>query len=143
MANLAEAVHVQTHPARSNQEKYRMNKVQRICITALCSIGLATAVAAVPDRHQSQTPSQSAAELQSVSGKIASVDKSSFTLTVGGSTTQNMDVVQTPSATPKTMTFQIDKNTTVEGKLKVNATADVTYREEGGNNIAVSVRVTP
>jgi Cu/Ag efflux protein CusF len=132
------------HPARSNQEKSRMNKVQRICFTALCSIGLATAVLAVPNRHQApQTPSQSAAQLQSVSGKIASVDKSSFTLTVGASTTQKMEMVQTPSASPKTMTFQVDKNTTVEGKLKVNATADVTYREESGNNIAVSVRVTP
>jgi Cu/Ag efflux protein CusF len=43
---------------------------------------------------------------------------------------------------PKTMTFMIDKNTTVDGKLKVGANADVTYREEGGNNIAVSVRVS-
>jgi hypothetical protein len=40
------------------------------------------------------------------------------------------------------MTFMIDKNTTVDGKLKVGANADVTYREEGGNNIAVSVRVS-
>jgi hypothetical protein len=135
---------LQNHPARSNQEKSRMNKVQRICLTALCSIGLATVVAAVPNRHQAQTPGQQpAAQLQSVSGKIASVDKSSFTLTVGGSASQKMDLVQSSSPTPKTMTFQIDKNTTVEGKLKVNATADVTYREEGGNNIAVSVRVTP
>jgi len=120
-----------------------MNKVQRFCLTALCSIGLATAVVAVPNRHQApQTPGQSAAQTQSVSGKIASVDKSSFTLTVAGSASQKLDMVQTPSASPRTMTFQIDKNTTVEGKLKVNATADVTYREEGGNNIAVSVRVT-
>ena len=30
------------------------------------------------------------------------------------------------------MTFQIDKNTTVDGKLKVGANADVTYREDSG-----------
>jgi len=39
------------------------------------------------------------------------------------------------------MTFMVDKNTAIEGKLKVNANAEVTYREEGGKNIAVSVHV--
>jgi Cu/Ag efflux protein CusF len=49
----------------------------------------------------------------------------------------------TPSQDPsaRTMTFTIDKNTTIDGKLKVGASADVTYRQEGGNNIAISVRV--
>jgi hypothetical protein len=40
------------------------------------------------------------------------------------------------------MTFQIDKNTTVDGKLKVGANADVTYRQDGGSNIAISVHVS-
>jgi hypothetical protein len=40
------------------------------------------------------------------------------------------------------MTFHIDNNTTVEGKLKVDANADVTYREDHGSNVAISVRVT-
>ena len=39
------------------------------------------------------------------------------------------------------MKFFIDKNTAIEGKLKVNANADVTYRQDGGKNIAVSVHV--
>ena len=39
------------------------------------------------------------------------------------------------------MNFLIDKNTTIEGKLQVGATADVTYREDNGSNIAISVRV--
>jgi hypothetical protein len=43
---------------------------------------------------------------------------------------------------PKSMTFMIDRNTTVEGKLKVGANADVTYREDNGNNVAISVRVS-
>jgi hypothetical protein len=42
----------------------------------------------------------------------------------------------------KSMTFQIDKNTTVDGKLKVGANADVTYREDGGKLVAISVRVS-
>ena len=40
------------------------------------------------------------------------------------------------------MTFVIDKNTTIEGKLKINANAEVTYRDDNGKNIAISVRVT-
>ncbi len=79
-----------------------------------------------------QTP---AAE-QTVSGKIASVEKNSFTLTVG------QQLEQTPS-TPKTMSFKIDKSTTIDGSLKVGANADVTYRQEKSENIAISVRVTP
>jgi hypothetical protein len=76
---------------------------------------------------------------QSVSGKIASVEKTSFTLTVGQSQTQNLQ--QDPNS-PKTMTFMIDKNTTIDGSLKVGASADVTYRQEKGSNVAISVRVT-
>jgi hypothetical protein len=118
-----------------------MNKVQRFCFTALSSLALVTAVSAVPaGRHQDPPPAQSPAQTQSVSGTIASVENSSFTLTVNSSTAHQM---QATAAAPKTMTFQIDKNTTVEGKLKVKATADVTYRQENGNNIAISVRVAP
>ena len=39
------------------------------------------------------------------------------------------------------MIFLINQNTTVDGKLKVGANADVTYREDNGNNVAISVRV--
>jgi hypothetical protein len=51
--------------------------------------------------------------------------------------------LQLEAANPKTMTFQIDKNTTIEGTLKVGANADVTYRQEKGANIAISVHVAP
>jgi len=40
------------------------------------------------------------------------------------------------------MKFVMDKNTTVDGKLQVGANADVTYREDSGKNLAISVRVT-
>jgi hypothetical protein len=117
-----------------------MNKVQRICLAALGSLTLVTAVSAIPaGRHQDPPPAQSNAQTQSVSGTIASVESTSFTLTVNGTAHQ---MVATSSA-PQTMTFQIDKNTTVEGKLKVKSTADVTYRTDNGQNIAISVRVTP
>ena len=87
---------------------------------------------------------QTAPQEQSVSGKIASVEKSSFTLTVGQSqTSSERQNLQQDTASPKTMAFQLDKNTTIEGSLKVGANADVTYRQEKGANIAISVRVTP
>jgi len=41
------------------------------------------------------------------------------------------------------MSFKLDKTTTIDGSLKVGANADVTYRQEKGENIAISVRVTP
>jgi hypothetical protein len=81
---------------------------------------------------------------QSVSGKIATVEKNSFTLTVGQSqTSSEKQNLQVDPASPKTMSFQIDKNTTIEGTMKVGANADVTYRQENGANLAISVRVAP
>lgn len=84
---------------------------------------------------------QTPAAPQTVSGKIASVTKDSFTLTVAPNKTAGHQFAQADAA--QTMTFQIDKNTTIEGKLKVNASAEVTYRVENANNIAISVHVTP
>jgi hypothetical protein len=87
------------------------------------------------------TTEQTPAAPQSVSGKITAIGKDSFTLAVGNRPAGHQ-LAQDP-ASPKTMTFVIDKNTTIEGKLKVNANADVTYREDNGNNVAISVHVTP
>src|SRR5260370_27673354 len=88
----------------------------------------------------SLSSNSNAPQEQSVSGKIASVEKTSFTLTVGQSQTQSLQ--QDPN-TPKTMTFMIDKNTTIDGSLKVGASADVTYRQGKGSNVAVSRPVSP
>ncbi len=104
----------------------------RIAFSALASLALAAATFAVPATASGAAKQSSArsqqAQTQSVSGKIASVEKSSFTLAVGaGSTSPGQQMSQT---SPKTMTFQIDKNTTVDGKLQVGANADVTYRQD-------------
>ncbi len=127
-----------------------MRNVGRVFFTTLAGLTLVVAVWAFspPTTHDtallSLSNSQAAAPEQSVSGKIASVEKNSFTLTVGQSqtSTAGQNVLQ-DSASPKTMVFQLDKNTTIEGSLKVGASADVTYRQEKGSNIAISVRVTP
>ena len=122
-----------------------MKNVGRVVFSTLASLSLAAAVWALPPSATHGTASgllsvPNAPQEQSVSGKIASVEKSSFTLTVGQSQTQNLQ--QDPN-TPKTMTFMIDKNTTIDGSLKVGANADVTYRQEKGSNVAISVRVAP
>ena len=123
-----------------------MKNVGRVLFTTVAGLTLVVAVWAFSPTttHEaallSLSSNSNAPQEQSVSGKIASVEKTSFTLTVGQSQTQNLQ--QDPS-TPKTMTFMIDKNTTIDGSLKVGANADVTYRQEKGSNLAISVRVTP
>jgi len=123
-----------------------MKNAGRVLFTTVAGLTLVVAVWAFspPTTHEaallSLSSNSNAPQEQSVSGKIASVEKTSFTLTVGQSQTQNLQ--QDPS-TPKTMTFMIDKNTTIDGSLKVGANADVTYRQEKGSNLAISVRVTP
>ena len=122
-----------------------MKNVGRVLFTTVAGLTLVVAVWAFspPTTHEaallSLSSNSNAPQEQSVSGKIASVEKTSFTLTVGQSQTQNLQ--QDPSTT-KTMTFMIDKNTTIDGSLKVGASADVTYRQEKGSNVAISVRVT-
>jgi hypothetical protein len=128
-----------------------MRNVRRVFFSTLAGLSLVALVCALQPTvtHGSailglssgQTP---AAQEQTVSGKIASVEKNSFTLAVGQAQTSagNQQIEQTPS-TPKTMSFKLDKSTTIDGSLKVGANADVTYRQEKGENIAISVRVTP
>jgi len=107
-----------------------------ILVVAAWGLPPATHGSTQPTLITEQTPST-----QSVSGKIASVAKDSFTLTVASNQTSAGQQLAQQQAEPKTMTFFIDKNTAMEGKLKVNANAEVTYREEGGKSIAVSVHV--
>ena len=116
---------------------------RRIAFATLASLVLIAALWAMPpapDNSQTTaTVQQTPAAQLSVSGKITAVAKDSFTLAVAGQAGQQL-AQEAPR--PKSMTFHIDKNTTIEGKLQVNANADVTYREENGKNIAISVRVT-
>lgn len=125
-----------------------MKKEVRIGVSALASLVLAAAIWALPpaasdSNAAKSTASQAAAQSQSVSGKIASVEKTSFTLTVASDRMSSQSPERQRENPAKTMAFQVDKNTTIDGKLQVGANADVSYREEGGNNIAISVRVTP
>ena len=126
-----------------------MKKYTVIDSFALLALAFATSVApvwSVPAStthatQQSTVRGQTAPQTQSVSGKIASVDKDSFTLTVGSPSISNQGQ-QPDQASPKTMKFVTDAHTTVDGDLKVGANADVSYRNDNGRNLAISVRVS-
>src|SRR5580704_9295254 len=125
-----------------SEEGLVMKNAWRFGFTVLAGTVLVAGALALPpaNTHQSQDGQQAAAQTQSVSGKIASVDQNSFTLTVASPSSVS-EAQQPTSAT--TMSFLIDKNTTVEGKLKVGSAADVTYRQDNGTNVAISVHVAP
>src|SRR5262249_21761622 len=101
-----------------------MKKYMRIGVSALASLALASVLCVSPSHAQNNNPAAKAqtTATRSVSGKVASVGKSSFTLTLASEKTSLS--AQTQAA--KSMTFQVDNNTTIEGKLQVGASADVT-----------------
>ena len=121
-----------------------MKNLHRIVVATLASLMLVAALWAMPpatDNAQPTAIAQTPASQLSASGKITAVGKDSFTLAVaGGQASAGQQLLQ-EAPKPKSMVFHIDKNTTIEGKLKVDANADVTYREENGKNIAISVHV--
>jgi hypothetical protein len=119
-----------------------MKNTWRIGFSTLAGTVLVAGALALPPANTHQTPQgqQATPQTQSVSGKIASVEQGSFTLTVASKSSVSQD--PQPSAS-STMSFTIDKNTTVDGKLKVGSSADVTYRQDNGANVAISVHVTP
>ena len=92
------------------------------------------AVAAWPeplDCQLAENSHRSAAENQSVAGKISSVGDASFTVDVRKN--QEKHAVE----------FQVDGNAKVEGKLAVGAEAGIEYHVAADRNIAVHVVVTP
>jgi hypothetical protein len=127
-------------------EVTKMKNIHRIGLSlisgSLITIGAWALPVTAPSVSSSRAamPAQSV-QLQSASGQIANVSRNSFTLTTTGNATQGEAFAQVDN-TSKTMLFVIDDNTTVDGKLTVGANADVVYREDNGNHMAVSVTVS-
>jgi Cu/Ag efflux protein CusF len=120
-----------------------MKNTWRFGFSTLAGTVLVAGALALPptNTQQTQQGQQAAPQTQSVSGKIASVDQNSFTLTVASRSSVSQDQQQPPGSS-STMSFTVDKNTTVDGTLKVGSSADVTYRQDNGTNVAISVHVT-
>ncbi|HTZ73212.1 MAG TPA: hypothetical protein VMB47_04780 [Candidatus Aquilonibacter sp.] len=135
-----------------------MNRIHKLLLTVFSAALLVGATVALPSHAAAQAmPSAGSqtspstgeqgqqGELQSVSGKITSVSGKTFTLETSSSPSapagQQFQSSQSAES-GQSMTFTINDNTTVSGKLAVGKTADVTYRSQNGENIAVSVRVS-
>jgi len=92
-----------------------MKDAKRIVLTTVSGLALAATVwaanpPAMPKTRQEVTKEQSSNELQSVTGKIASVEKDSFTLSVTTTQTTPPGQQLSPQAsTAKTMTFLTEK----------------------------------
>jgi hypothetical protein len=126
-----------------------MKKQTRLAMIGVVGLIFGAAVSAVPTTmHESNSPSGAAiqenvSQTQSASGTISEVNKTNFVLTVQA-IKGNRDQMIAQEDTPKSMTFQVDNNTTIEGKLAVGSNAEVTYRDDrSGNHVAIGVKVTP
>jgi hypothetical protein len=109
----------------------------------LCCFCSAISATAWPRKARSlskiqATSERQTAQLQSVSGRIRSVEGNTFTLeTIESHASTDQEQEQ------KVMMFTVDQDTAIEGRIEVSSNADVTYRKADGHNIAVSIRVTP
>jgi hypothetical protein len=127
-----------------HQEGGEMNNAQRAGLSIIWGSLIAIGTWALPisaPASKAPVPAQSSIQLQSASGQIATVSRDSFTLTTTNGASQGEAFAQVDS-TSKTMLFVIDDNTTIDGKLTVGANADVIYRDDNGNHMAVSVTVS-
>jgi cytoskeletal protein RodZ len=126
-----------------------MKSKARLVLAGVVSMILVVAAWAAP-RTTFHSNSQSASAVvqdttppQAASGTISAVEKTSFTITLTPAKVGGPSAVSQQDP-PKSMTFLIDANTTIEGKLAVGSNADVTYRDDNtGNHVALGVRVTP
>lgn len=103
-------------------------------LVALAPVAIYSAVTTATPSAKSQ-----AAEVQSASGRITSVQGNTFTLETPQA--QNNSGNQFLQDDQKVITLMIDQNTAVDGKIEVGADANVTYQQQDGNNIAVSVHI--
>lgn len=112
---------------------------KKISSLVFCCVLSAPIISAVHASPLTATQEQ-AAQLEAANGRIASVQGNTFTLEPQKSQSTNREQAQQDDQ--KAMTFTIDQSTTVEGRIEVGASADVTYRQQDGNDIAVNVRVS-
>ena len=108
-----------------------MRKQTRLALAGVVVLMFVVAVCSVPSAAQysnsstAVTIAQDAPQTQSVSGTISAVNKTNFVLTLQTVKGSGLETVAQQDP-PKSMTFQIDNNTTIEGKLAVGSNAEVT-----------------
>jgi Domain of unknown function (DUF5666) len=98
---------------------------------ALCMLCFIVAAWSTPYASQPGSLLSAAAETKSVSGRIASVGDSEFSLEVP------------KNQTSSTLQFQLDDGTQLEGTLAVGSQATVDFHTADGKLIATHIVVTP
>jgi hypothetical protein len=114
-----------------------MRKPIVLCFASL--VLLSSAWGRIPPAQHGPIPANQSVELESASGRITAIQGNTFTIETPEPTRLGE---QFRRDTTRSLTFTLDQKTTVDGKLRVGARADVTYREQDGNHLAVSVRVS-
>lgn len=99
----------------------------------ITTITMAAAAPFIPANAQT-------ASVQSASGRITAVQGNTFTLQTAADKSKSSTGVPAEVG-HEALIFTIDQGTSVDGKIAIGADANVTYREQDGNNIAVSVRI--
>lgn len=110
-----------------------MNPLNRAVVIAACWCFSTTAAPRIcvglpvelTDPHQTT-------QVESVSGRITAVAGNTFTI----------ELVSSEKDRAKALTIAIDQDTVVHGKIAVGLKADITFRREDHNNIAVTVRTS-
>lgn len=110
-----------------------MNLSHKICSSVV--LGAALAVATLALTAPAVPIYTQTTEVTSAAGRITAVQGNTFTLDPSKRDTSSHD------RSEKTLTLTVDQDTDVHGKIAVGAEANVTYRREDGNNVAVSVRI--
>jgi hypothetical protein len=132
-ANIIPAAAVK-HPTKCRPTEVVVNTFSRAaaaivaagCCCILGSIAPASRATVPPARPAFRQTTQ----VESVTGRISAVTGNAFT-------------VQTSSRDGrKTVTITVDQESVVHGRIAVGLMADVTFRREDRNNIAVSVRTS-
>jgi hypothetical protein len=95
---------------------------------SLCLTGSA-ASAVAPETNDTALAVAPQGEAQRVTGKVAAATENALSL----------EVEQAGQA--RTLHFVLNDDTKIEGELRAGVNAEVTYRAEGGRNIATNVRV--
>lgn len=115
-----------------------MNSLHKSLSLVVLGTALSAGTAVYPATSSTAPIYVQTAKVESASGRITSVQGNTFTLEVSR---QNGPGNDRSKGNEKALTLTLDQDTDVYGKIAVGAEANVTYREQDGNNIAVSVRI--
>lgn len=106
--------------------------IAAIAVAACSYIACPTISAADAHAFPENASLSQTAQVESVTGRITAVTGNTFTIEPSP-----------PERDRKLVLITVDQDTVVHGKIAVGLKADVTFRREDRNKIAVSVRTSP